>query len=211
MSLAYFRDRTLYVNPTNRCTNDCVFCIRQFCDGVFGYDLRLTRDPTPAELVAAVTSSMKDRDLDEVAIVGLGEPTLNLDAILETIRAVKQLSSIHVRMDTNGHGLLIHPQRDVPGELAHAGLDSVNVSLNAPDAATYVRLCRPVYGESAFGSMLEFARRCRELMQVRLSVVNLPDLDLEACHRLAQDMDVDLRVRKFTGPDAVLQRIRLNV
>ena len=206
MSLVYWKDRTLYVNPTNRCTCNCVFCIRNFSDGVFGFNLRLERDPTPDELGQAVSSALT-RGFDEVAIVGLGEPTLNLDAVLNVVRVVKEGAGIPVRMDTNGHGLLIHPRRNVPRELAESGLDRVHVSLNAQDAATYVRLCRPRFGKRAYTSMLEFARRCSELMKVGLSVVDVPGVDIEACRRIAGEMGVDFRVRKFIGPDEVISQI----
>ncbi len=206
MSLVYWKDRTLYVNPTNRCTCGCVFCIRNFSDGVFGFDLRLERDPTPEELGEAVRSAL-ERGFDEVAVVGMGEPTLNLDAVLNVVRVVKGTGNIPVRMDTNGHGLLIHPKRDVPRELADSDMDRVHVSLNAQDAATYMRLSRPRFGKRAYPSMLEFARRCSRLMKVGFSVVDVPAVDIEACRRIASEMGVDFRVRKFNGPDAVLAQL----
>ena len=37
---------SLYLNITNRCPNNCEFCIRNIKDGVSGNDLWLLKEPT---------------------------------------------------------------------------------------------------------------------------------------------------------------------
>ena len=49
-NLTYWRGTSFYINPTARCTNNCLFCVRQFSEGVFGFNLELGADPTPEEL-----------------------------------------------------------------------------------------------------------------------------------------------------------------
>ncbi|NWF95918.1 MAG: radical SAM protein [Candidatus Thorarchaeota archaeon] len=207
MSLVYWKEKTLYVNPTNQCTCACRFCVRNFSDGVYGFTLKLDHEPTPEELSQAVIRSWTP-DFQEVAVVGFGEPTMNLEGVVAVGEAVKGLGPTRLRIDTNGHGLLIHPKRDVPQELADAGFEVVRVSLNAQDAKTYVRLCRPQHGEAAYHSMLEFAARCSRLMTLEMSVVDLPVIDIEACRRIADSMSAEFVVRPFRGPDAVLVGIR---
>ena len=148
-NLTYWRGESFYINPSSRCINDCLFCVRNYGDGVFGFDLMLDGDPTPDELVNAIDATWKP-EFDDVAIVGFGEPLLNLDAVLAGIRKIKELSNVKVRMNTNGQGLLIHPTRDVPQELADAGLDRVQISLNAPNPDTYFQLCKPKMGRGAY-------------------------------------------------------------
>lgn len=206
VNLTYIRGTTLYINPSSQCTNNCLFCVRNFGDGVYGYDLRLHEYPKPEEISNAIKESWSE-EFQEVAIVGFGEPLLNLDATLEAIRTVKSLSNVPVRINTNGHVLLTHPYRDVPAELAEAGLDRIQVSLNAHDASTYVRLCRPSFGENAYTSLLEFAKKCSELMDVELSVVELPGIDIKACRKIANDMGVGFLFRKFKGPPETLESI----
>lgn len=41
---------SLYLNITNRCPNNCEFCIRNIKDGVSGNDLWLLKEPTFQEL-----------------------------------------------------------------------------------------------------------------------------------------------------------------
>ena len=110
-------------------------------------------------------------------------------------------------MNTNGQALLLHPTRDVPRELAEAGLDRVQISLNAPDPETYFQLCRPKMGRGVFESILEFAERCKSLMKVELSAVDIPGVDIEACRGLAERLGVGFRVRVFKGPEGAMEGI----
>lgn len=44
----YFVDGKPYINLSNRCTNNCVFCIRHNREGMEGATLWLNREPTAA-------------------------------------------------------------------------------------------------------------------------------------------------------------------
>ncbi len=204
--LTYWRGNSFYINPTSECTNDCLFCVRQFSDGVFNFNLRLARDPTPEEMATAIEETLSDQ-YEEAAIVGFGEPLLNLETTLAAINVVKRITDIPVRMDTNGQGLLIHPERDVIDELADAGLDRVQVSLNAQDPDTYLRLCRPKFGRATYESIIDFAERCKERMTVELSAVDIPGVDIDACRGIAERIGVRFRVRVFKGPEGALEGI----
>ncbi|MFW9982418.1 MAG: TatD family nuclease-associated radical SAM protein [Candidatus Thorarchaeota archaeon] len=205
-NLTYWRGTSFYINPTSQCMNDCLFCVRNYGEGVFGFNLLLEEDPTPEELVREIEETWSP-EFDDVAVVGFGEPLLNLDAVLAAIRKINELSEVNVRLNTNGQGLLIHPTRDVPQELADAGLDRIQISLNAPDSDTYFRLCQPKMGRGAYESILEFTERCKPLMKVELSAVDIPGVDIEACRGLAERLGVGFRVRVFKGPDGALEGI----
>jgi len=205
-NLTYWRNKSLYINPSAECNNDCLFCVRQFGDGVFGFDLTLESLPSPAEIEDAIERAWNPH-FDEVAIVGFGEPLLNLDGTLAAIRKVKQLADVPVRLNTNGEALLIHPDRDVPKELAEAGLDRIQVSLNAPDTETYLRLCRPKYGRATYDSILDFTERCKQYMTVEISAVDIPGVDIEACRGIADRLGVRFRLRVFKGPEGALDGI----
>jgi TatD DNase family protein len=180
--------------------------VRRFSDGVYSFVLRLDRDPTPEEMDSAILETW-DSVYDDVAIVGFGEPLLNIEATLAAIRTVKRISDAPVRMDTNGQGLLLHPERDVIKELADAGLDRVQVSINAQDPDTYLRLCRPKFGRGTYESILDFAERCKEIMTVELSAVDIPGVDIDACRGIAERLGVRFRRRVFKGPDGALEGI----
>lgn len=191
--LVYAIRDSLYVNLGNRCTLHCTFCgkFRDFV--VKGHNLRVGRDPSVSSMVAA----MEAEDLeswDEVVFCGYGEPLLRPDAVKELAAVVKG-RGVKVRINTDGLANLVHG-RDVVGEL-EGMVDRLSVSLNAADAATYVRYCRSRYGEKAFEAVCAFIRRAKEVVpEVTATVVALPDLDVEACRKLAEDdLGVAFRVR----------------
>lgn len=185
----------LYVNMTNRCTLRCTFC-RKFQDWVVkGHNLRLPDDPPVAAIRAALEAEGLER-YDEVVFCGYGEPLRRVDAVIELARWLKS-RGVRIRINTDGLASRVHG-RDVPGELAGL-VDAISVSLNAPDAATYARLCHSKYGESAYDDVCAFLRRAREVIpEVTATVVGLPGLDVEACRRKAEDeLGVHFRLRPY--------------
>jgi hypothetical protein len=47
----YWLDNNLYLNITNRCSNSCWFCFRNFKQGVGGFNLKLEEEPTPESII----------------------------------------------------------------------------------------------------------------------------------------------------------------
>ncbi|RMG60511.1 MAG: YchF/TatD family DNA exonuclease [Deltaproteobacteria bacterium] len=191
--LAYEIRNSLYLNVTNRCTNRCVFCSKRKDFFVKGHYLKLDREPTVEEILEAAGDVTP---YDEVVFCGFGEPTLRLEEIKTLARILRERGARKIRLNTDGLANLVHGRNVVP-ELAGV-IDSVSVSLNAPDAATYARLCPNPYGEASFQFLLDFVRESRKhFREVQVTVVDLPGLDVEACRRLAEELGVPLRVREY--------------
>lgn len=180
-----------YINLTNECTNDCIFCVRRHHDGVGGYDLRLKKEPTAQDVIRLL-----EQDQTDVVFCGLGEPTVKLEELKEIARFVKSYGG-HVRINTNGHASLFHG-RDVAPELAGL-VDKVSISLNEADAAAYAKVTNSRYGRAGFDAMLSFARSCIENgIQVTLSVVDvIGEEDIEAARQIAEDVGAAFRVRSY--------------
>jgi TatD family-associated radical SAM protein len=195
-TIYYEAHKNLYINLTNRCSADCVFCIRNFADGVYGYNLRLSKEPTTEELIGA----LEGLDLSkyrEIVFTGLGEPTIRLDVVLAVTSWLKS-QNIRVRLDTNGQATLINPGRDIISELKSAGIDSISISLNAESEEKYNKLCRPVH-KNAYGAVLDFIRQARKAgISTRVTVVNVPEINLEKCKKLADDLDSDFHIRALS-------------
>lgn len=191
--IAYQLGDSLYLNITNRCINNCVFCIRRLGDGVGGHHLWLDGDePAAGEVIAAAGDPRRYR---EVVFCGYGEPLLRLDVVIEVSQALRPYG-VPIRVDTNGLASLFLG-RDVPAALEGA-VDVASVSLNAQDAKTYARLTRTPYGERAFAAVLDFIRGCAaHLPRVVASVVEWPGVDIEASKRLAESLGAEFRVRRF--------------
>jgi len=196
--LAYPLGDALYLNVTSGCTLACVFCpkIRDGDFTVGGFDLRLERHPGADEVwAAAQAAGLAGRS--EVVFTGFGEPTRRLDVVLELARRLKAAGVRRVRVDTDGLASL-REGRDVPPELAAAGVDAVSVSLNAADAPTYARLCPSRYGEAAYQAVKDFIRSAaRCLPDVAASVVGMPGMVEADCRTVAEGLGARFRWRPY--------------
>jgi len=196
--LAYPLGDALYLNVTSGCTLACVFCpkIRDGDWVVSGFDLRLEQNPdVEAVWQAALVAGLTGRS--EVVFTGFGEPTRRLDVVLELSRRLKAAGVRRVRVDTDGLASL-REGRDVPPELAGAGVDAVSVSLNAADPATYARLCPSRYGEAAYPAVKEFIRSAvRCLPDVAASVVGMPGMVEADCRIVAEGLGARFRWRPY--------------
>jgi len=78
-------------------------------------------------------------------------------------------------------------------------VDTISVSLNAPDSETYQKLIKTPFGDRAYPAILFFLREAKRFIpRVVASVVAVPGLDVEACRRVArEEVGVDFRVRKY--------------
>lgn len=190
-TIAYRIRDSLYLNVTNRCTNRCSFCVRFHTDYVKGHNLKLRLEPTLEELKAAIG---EPRDYDEVVFCGYGEPLMRLDLVKELSSWIKEKGG-RVRINTNGHGNLIHGRNILP-ELGGI-VDRISVSLDAQDPETYDRVCSPSFPD-AFEGVVDFIREARNhIPRVEATVVEMEGVDVEKCRRLARELSVNLRVRKL--------------
>jgi TatD DNase family protein len=196
-TIAYALGARLYLNISSRCTLACTFCPKHTHGEVWGRRLRLGRPPTVEAVVAAAGDVARRR---EVVFCGLGEPTRRLDVLLAVAARLRAAGARRLRLNTDGLANLV-TGRDVTPELVDA-IDAFSVSLNAPDAASYARLCPSRYGERAYDAVKGFIRRLRaQTSAVTASAVALPGLDLDACRRVAEEeLGVRFRVRRYKPP-----------
>jgi len=197
MTVTYEVDGALYLNVTNRCTNNCDFCIRHNGDGAYGSDpLWLEREPSEDEILSSVFS----RDLGiyrEIVFCGYGEPSIRLGVIRNVALKIKEKCDLPIRINTNGHSSLYHGYDTAP--LYKDAFDCVSISLNTPSPERYDEICHPVK-EGSFEAMLSFAREVKSYVpSVLLSVVKdfLSPEELTECYRIAESLGVTLKVRDY--------------
>ncbi len=184
----------LYANLTNRCPNKCGFCPRGDDRYVIsGHDLLLNREAPAEEYVEALDSF---DGCEELVFCGLGEPTVRLAELLAVAKAAKQKGYKKVCLETNGLGSLINA-RKIAADLGGV-IDEVWVSINAPDAKVYARLCKSAFGDKSYGAVLEFARDCKAAgMNVVLTAVNVPGVDIQGCLKAAKRLGMEFRSLKY--------------
>ena len=196
--LVYTLGQGLYITLTNTCTLACVFCpkVRDGDWTIGGYNLRLESEPTLDAIwrcarEAGITSA------SEVVFTGFGESTRRFNMLVELIDRLRAAGARRVRLDTDGLANLREGRNVVP-ELAKAGLDAISVSVNAPDAATYARICPNRYGQAAWNASCEFVRLSTlEIAEVTASFVGLPDLSEPECRELARSLGARFRWRAY--------------
>lgn len=191
--VSYRIRNSLYLNITNRCTNACVFCAKRTDYHVKGHFLKLPGEPSVPEILAEAGDPS---GFDEIVFCGFGEPLLRLEEVKEVARALKGRGA-RIRINTDGLANLVNG-RDILPELDGL-VDALSVSLNAPDAATYARICPNRYGEASFPALLDFLREApRHVPSVTATAVALPGLDHDAVRRLAESIPgVSFRLRPF--------------
>ncbi|MFZ5648460.1 MAG: TatD family nuclease-associated radical SAM protein [Bacillota bacterium] len=191
--ITYSLGDRLYLNITNRCTNNCDFCIRKTRHGV-GYNLWLEREPSAEEVIGSLGDLGR---YSEVIFCGYGEPLTRLDVVIEAAGYIKKKYGSIIRVNTNGHADMIHG----PGsaEKLRGLVDRINISLNAHDSKSYTEICRPAFGPGAYDGVIKFAGSCIGVIPtVILSVVDWPGVDVEKCREIARNMGAEFRLRKHS-------------
>jgi TatD DNase family protein len=98
-------------------------------------------------------------------------------------------------VNTNGHASVLNPSREVAEELKAAGVDKVSVSLNAGDEETYDEVCKPKF-DGAYGAVLEFIEKAKDVLDVEVTAVTVPEVDLHKAEAVAEEMGVKFRLRQ---------------
>ncbi|HOP49709.1 MAG TPA: YchF/TatD family DNA exonuclease [Ignavibacteriales bacterium] len=183
---------SLYINVTNRCNADCIFCDRKGEAIISGYKLKMPKNlEPPAETYIKEIGDPKQ--YKEIVFCGYGEPTIRWDVVKEIAKYVKDNGG-KTRMNTNGHGNIIN-KRDITPELKNL-IDTISISLNSVYPDEYSNLMK--VPESYHSEMIEFAKKAKNYTNVVMSVVGLPEVDLEKAKDLIENqIGVKFRLREL--------------
>lgn len=198
--LVYTLDKKIYINLTNRCTNDCIFCLRKDKDDVCGQALWLDNENSTAkDVIEQFEKIYTDTPSQEVIFCGYGEPMLKLEELKETASYIKkQYPDTKIRINTNGHANFVY-KRNVLPELKGI-IDEISVSLNGTTKKEYDELSQPKFAE-AYDEVKKFIKACSdEGISIVASVVDGykgRHLNLEKCEEIAKDLGAKLRVREW--------------
>ena len=197
----YFLHNKMYINVTNLCTNNCVFCIRDLNNNVNGTNLRLENENFEAKDIIDEIRQNSNEINDEVVFCGYGEPLIKLEIVKEVAKFIKtNYPQVAVRINTNGQANLIHKRNIIP-ELTGL-IDKISVSLNAETADLYQQLAQPKFDkDKAFKGVKDFISGCRKYkIDVTATVVTgFGDykIDVEKCREIAEKLDAKFKIRKW--------------
>ena len=195
--IIYTYKNQVYANITNKCDCACTFCVRSLKDAVGeAKTLWHEKDPSLEEIKAAI-DAFDFTGYDEFVFCGYGEPTCALENLLASAAYVKENHNLKIRLNTNGLGNLYQKRNIIP-ELSTV-IDSVSISLNAPDSESYRQVTRPQF-DNAYEATLDFAQECNHtLSHTQLSIVDvLPPEDIKKCQEIADSRGVFLKIRKYS-------------
>lgn len=196
--------RRVYVEPTSRCNLNCTTCIRNTWSEDFA--------DMPWELYESLLEGLREMPhLERMSFWGYGEPLLH-PRIVDMIAGAKELG-VKTQIITNGM-LLDEAMIDA---LIAAGLDSLIVSLDGPDAQSYEGVRFGADFDRVVSNLRTVLRKRRRLVRGR---AGLPSLEvgiefvvlrdsltqLGKMHALAAELGVDFtfisNVLPFRAQDA---------
>lgn len=195
--LVYSLEDKIYINLTNRCTNDCIFCLRKDKDDVCGQKLWLDSEEFTSE---DVIKQLKNFEIPkEIVFCGYGEPLLKLEILKEVAKYIKDnYPSTRTRINTNGHANYVYKRNVVP-ELVGL-IDEISVSLNGSTSEEYDELSQPKFS-GAYEEVKKFIKACSESgIKTDASIVDGYKgrrLDIKKCEDIAEKLGAKLRVREW--------------
>ena len=190
-TLVYDIRNSRYLNITGRCTLRCQFCPKHNgSKQVHQYQLDLDKQPKASDIIPQLGDVSQ---FDEYVFCGYGEPTLNLETLLNVAKAIKAQGG-KVRVNTDGLGNLFH-RRNILPELATC-VDSLSVSLNADSEAVYNQHCQPKL-KDAYAAVNEFIRMAPNyIADVQVSALDgLEGVDIIACRKIVEDANCSFKHR----------------
>lgn len=195
--LVYSLEDKIYINLTNRCTNDCIFCLRKDKDDVCGQKLWLDSEEFTSE---DVIEQLENFEIPkEIVFCGYGEPLLKLEILKEVAKYVKDnYPATRTRINTNGHANYVYKRNIVP-ELVGL-IDEISVSLNGSTSEEYDELSQPKFN-GAYDEVKKFIKACSESgIKTDASIVDGYKgrrLDVKKCEEIAESLGAKLRVREW--------------
>lgn len=191
--------KNIYVNMTNKCPCNCVFCLRHTKKQLEGNTLWLKEGEPSVEEVLDLFADYDLSVIGEVVFCGFGEPLERLYDVCKVIDSLKiTYPDLRVRLNTIGLANLIY-EKDVTPEL-EGRFDTVSISLNAPEAQEFLNLTRSRYGIQSYEAIKNFAVLAKRYVpKVVMTVVEkvMPEEKIEQCRQICEELGVILRVRPF--------------
>ena len=197
-NIVYTYGNQIYLNITNACPCNCVFCVRNNTDGLGDMgSLWLEHEPSFEEIKEAI-DNFDFNGYSDVVFCGYGEPTCALEKLLKTAKYIKDTKKTKIRLNTNGLSDLIN-KSECTAERMEGLIDAVSISLNASDAEKYEKIVKPSFGIKSFDAMIKFTKDCQKyISDVKVTVVDtIGEEEIAKCRDLCKKNGIELKVRTY--------------
>lgn len=189
--------RNIYVNLTNKCPCACTFCLRKTKKMAETNSLWLEREPEVSEVIAEF-EALDLNEFNEVIFCGFGEPTERIYDIVKIAEYIKnRRPEILTRINTNGLSDLMY--KTATAHLFKGLMDTVSISLNAPNAEEFLEITQSKFGIESFEAMKKFALDCKNYVpNVVLTVVDcIGEEEIKKSQAVCDELGIPLRIRAF--------------
>lgn len=201
-NIVYTLDGKIYINLTNKCTNRCLFCIRNVSDEVEGKNLWLADEKFGKDAVTKQFEEVfsQNQNAKEVIFCGFGEPLIKFDLFCETSKFIKsKYPNLKIRVNTNGQANLIHNKNIIPELAKHT--DAVSISLNGENQEIYNKISQPADKENAYQAVKDFIKGCvnagiKTCATIVTEFEKVP-VNEEECKKIAESLGSDFRCREW--------------
>lgn len=189
---------TVYVNLTNACTNNCIFCLRTQKDDVCGSEMWHDDEYTLEDVIEQFESFKPTPK--EVVFCGYGEPFLRKTLMKEFAQYIrKNYPAIKIRVNTNGHANAIY-KTNVIDEFKGL-IDEISVSLNSDNDDEYDEICKPKI-PNAYDEVKKFIKassdaKIKTVASVVTGFDNKHHINTDNCQKIAHELGAEFRNREF--------------
>lgn len=191
--------KNIYVNMTNKCPCNCVFCLRYTKELMESNTLWLKEGEPSVDEVIEMFDKYDLSVINEIVFCGYGEPLERLYDVCEVIDRLKEkYPDLKVRVNTIGLANLIY-EKDITPELK-GRVNTVSISLNSPDSQEFLEITRSRFGIQSYEALKEFAVLAKKYVpNVVMTVVEkvMSEEKIEQCRKICEELGVELRVRPF--------------
>ena len=161
----YTLGNKIYINLTNRCTNNCDFCIRHDHKDMDGQVRWIKEEPTVEDVIEQLPQNIDDYE-NEIVFCGYGEPTFNLDTLDEVASYLHCIDIINVSLNESTAAKYQQHCKSIYGERAYEAL------------IEFAKLCKQRGGNVVFSV-----------------VDSIGEKDVAECQKLADKLGIPLRIR----------------
>jgi len=167
------KNDSISINITNKCPNQCPFCIRDIRRGWSEKEsLYLQREPTINDIKIAFDNYIRDSDvvLSDIRFVnmcGYGEPLMRFDDLPEITSVLRGIvgENATFMLTTSGwpYKLLGSNRYDLLKKLLSNGLGVVKVSIHSSSNEQFLKRFRPIIEGVSFDDTINFIKVCQDI------------------------------------------------
>lgn len=168
------RDDFISINITNKCPNNCPFCIRDIYKGWNeNENLYLNKEPTIIQIEDNINSYIRQNktninNIKNVNICGYGEPLMRLYEIPKIVKIIHSIfnKNTEITLITSGWIYKMFPKKYVIDSLIKAqknGLNKIKISLHSVNNEQFIKRFRPIFQNVKIDDSILFIKLCKSI------------------------------------------------